>query len=246
MKSCITCSLSLALIGLSVHANADLLLTSDYDSTTTNANQIDVSATSDGGNELSFTTFETLVEAGFAAQTSGVATFDQTGDVITASTGSMRFADNSVLATLTRTGNTEIQSGGGGRTPISGTRGVGGSNSYGFDFNEADQIIAVGLTILSRSGNGSGDTTITATFVDSDGNNSETISQSSFMSDSNGGDDTFFGFAAPTGKFLDGITVTTPYFTYLDDLGVVTLVPEPGSMGLVAIGATMIFARRRR
>ena len=231
-------------------ASADLLLTGDYDSATTNPNQIDTSATQDpNADQLSLTSFETLVETAFAAQTGGVATFDNPTDNIPDSgnaSQNIAFSDGTVLATFSRIGFISIQSGGGGRTPISGSRGVGGASTYGLDFNQTDQITAVGLTLISRAGNGSGDATVTATFVDAQGNNPQQVTAVSALADSNAGDDTFFGFSAPAGTFLTQLDVSTPYFTYLDDLGLVTgPVPEPGSLGLLSLGALALLPRRR-
>ncbi|MEM9914254.1 MAG: PEP-CTERM sorting domain-containing protein [Planctomycetota bacterium] len=241
-------SATAVLLGLSAPLHADLLLTGEYDSATTNANQVDVSATSDANpNELSLATFTTLVETAFANQTGGVVTFDNAGDSLGSIgiTEDLVFADNSVLASFSRVNSQQIQSGGGGRTPISGNSGVGGATSYAFDFDEADEITAVGLTILSRSGNGSGNASVVATFLDASGGGVQTVTATSNLADSNGGDDTFFGFSAPDGLFLTRLDISTPYFTYTDDLAVVTPIPEPGALSLVGLGLLTI-ARCRR
>ena len=238
-------------LGVVPTASADLLLTGEYDSATTNANQIDTEATdSANANQLSLTQFKTLVETAFAGQTGGVATFDQAGDSVFSGDQRLYFADNSVLATFQRTNaGTSVQTGSTNRTPISGASGFGGSDSYGFTFSVDDQITAVGVTLISRLATAS-DATVTATFADAMGAEVQQVAATSNLANSNGGDDTFFGFAAPTGKYLTGLTVSTPgYFTWADDLGVVTgdgVVPEPGSMGLLALGLPCLAARRRR
>ncbi len=238
------CTLALVLIGLTVHTQADVLLTGDYDSATTNANQVDASATADGSNQLSLGSFEALVEAAFLTQTGGVVTFDQSGDEIDDNAvKNMAFSDGTVLATVARNGFVTVQTGSTNRTPISGANGYGGAQTYSLLFDEADQITAVGLTVLSRDATG-GTATITAFFVDADGLNQEAVAASSEMAQSNGGDDTFFGFSAPAGKFLSEVSVSTPYFTWIDDLGVVA-VPEPGALGLISLVAVFGLARRR-
>lgn len=231
--------------------HADVLLSGDYD--VIDANQVDASATSDANaNELSFATFEALVEAAFLNQTGGVITFNA-GEVINSTTGGlgtsdMVFGDATVLGTIQRTvSGTDIvnDSGDATRTPISGVRAFGGTADFGFVFDPADQINNAGLTVISRSGQTAGNATVTATFADIDGLNEVDVVVTELLPSGNTTDDTFFGFSAPTDKYLTEIRVQTPYFTRIDDLGL-TVVPEPGTFVLAFTGGALMLLRRRK
>lgn len=245
---------SILLLGNTLPAHADVLLDGDYDSTSTNPNQIDSVATNDANaNELSLSTFESLVESAFLSQSGGVITFNS-GESIswvdaTATPSNIAFSDATVLATIQRTvSGTDVVNDAAttDRTPISGTHTFGGATDYGFVFDAADQINAVGLTVISRDGQTAGTATITATFADINGLNTQAVAASDTLAGGNATDDTFFGFTAPTGKYLTELRIQTPYFTRIDDLGIVTQVPEPGSLALSLLGSTLLLARLRR
>jgi hypothetical protein len=110
-----------------------------------------------------------------------------------------------------------------------------------------EAVTQIGFTLLSRNSNGyPQDVTITAFF--SDGSNSPVTSN---ILSSLGGDDTFFGFTAPT-----GFAITSVHFNpagdaldgrlIIDDLGFITsVVPEP-STALLSCGALLVVLVRRK
>jgi hypothetical protein len=124
-------------------------------------------------------------------------------------------------------------------------------NDFIFEFDPNDEVIAVGATILSRLaivgdpvGNVSGRVHYT------DGSFAPSVF-SSVLSGS-GTDDTFWGFRAPSGKFIDRLElhVTNDVQAYLDDLAfVLTIVPESNAwllVGIVAAGVGVVQRFRPR
>ncbi|MEM1208547.1 MAG: PEP-CTERM sorting domain-containing protein [Planctomycetota bacterium] len=251
----LACSLAAASI-----ASADVLLTGVYDETG-NANEVDVSATdSTVANQIGVDDFAALIAANFDAQQAGVISFDtglqNDGAISSATFSNARFDDattGDIFAGIQRTvagTNTQVKTAtnGSGRTPISGTNGFGGSTSFGFEFDPDDALVAVGLTFISRSGQSTGNATATATFVDPGGANPQDVGQTVAVGSSDGGDDTFFGFTAPDGKVLAGVQIDLPYFTWIDDIGLskTTVIPEPGVLSLLGLGAACLLCRQRR
>ena len=247
----------LALALATTAASADVLLTGVYDSPATNPNQVDKSAAGpSSANAIDAAGFTALIAAGFADQTAGVITFDEglqnDGSISNTSFSSARFGnttDGPALFRIQRTvagTNTQVDSAGNSRTPVSGNNGFGGQQSFGFNFLPEDGITAVGLTLLSRGGASDGTGSVVATFADADGSNPVQFTLSATIQSSDGGDDTFFGFQAPTDKFLQNLQINQAQFSWIDDLGVSTAVPEPGSLGLASAAGFLLLVRRRR
>ncbi len=100
--------------------------------------------------------------------------------------------------------------------------------------NTSDLISAIGFTLLAKTGD---DVTAIAYFSDN-----------SFYTETiNVGKDIFFGAEAPTGESVVFFVLTTANggSVFLDDIGVITTIPEPSVvwfLGCVGIG---LFKRRR-
>lgn len=109
-----------------------------------------------------------------------------------------------------------------GRTPISGTKCLGGSANWDFNFDPADRVTHVGFTLLSRTGTGfPTDADIEVYFGD---DYSEYMDYSQ-IDDLNGGDDTFFGIQSefPEDTFITRIVIKwadgVERHTSIDDFG---------------------------
>lgn len=140
-----------------------------------------------------------------------------------------------------------------GATPISGanylrstqTGGVAGQSNYNyFYFNFDTNLEAVAFTINARNAARTGD--ILLTYNDA---SSDTFAFSVATATGSGATstpDTFFGFQAPTGKSISGLTIRPAggNFLPIDDLAFIT-VPEPSSALLGVIGALTLLRRRR-
>ncbi len=231
-------------------AAAEWVAVADYDATT-NANAVDVSATTTGtGQEIGLSDFTTLVAAAHASGNGGVIDFDTFATGTTTLDADYLYASfdsGNKSITIGGTGNsfaTSIPFVGGGRTAISGT-GMLGNNAYAggadlafSDLAEGEYVTAVGLTLLSRGsgvvGATASDYTVTAYFGDS-----TSASQVSTLEVAQGTDDTFYGFIAPTGTYITNVTVRKTSGTYhaaIDDLGFVTsVVPEPASVASLLV-----------
>lgn len=142
-----------------------------------------------------------------------------------------------------------------GRTPISGSGVLSGNSVAGFEFAfgsvsggaPGEAVIALGLTVLSRSGISQpfhfG--VVRAVAQWSGGGSAEA---QRLISEANAAGDTFFGFMAPPGQSIAGLSLVLPSgnFTSVDDLAFITaVVPESGSLGLLALGGLGLLGRRR-
>ena len=109
-----------------------------------------------------------------------------------------------------------------------------------------EQVTQAGFTFLSRTSRNYGVVSATATFTNGDAVTSS-FTNTTFTA---GAQDTFFGFLAPDGSSISGISLSTTGGVgfSIDDLGLITadvVVPEPGSLGLLAVAGALILARRR-
>jgi hypothetical protein len=129
-------------------------------------------------------------------------------------------------------------------TPISGTGAFGffqgdqysiGPVLHGVAGEHMDEF---GLTILSQTVD-LGTVTVTV-----DQSNGTTQALQRHITASNGGEDTFYGFAAPPGVAIDGFAITTSQIEqdglFADDIGFATsALPEPTFLGLLVVGAIL-------
>lgn len=114
-------------------------------------------------------------------------------------------------------------------------------------------MTAVGITVISRGDDGAGDDVTVTLFYNDD--TSEVVETDFFIDDTTGGDDTFFGYQAPSGRLITGIyldidvgeasSIGDPEFTTLDDLAFIAI-PEPATLALLALGGLALFRRPRR
>lgn len=249
-----------------------------YDENTTQANAVDTNAS---GNSLAslLTTdvagFKPLIAAEFTNGTGGVINFDLpngsnanltsgAAETIAASYAGGTKTLNITPATNNTGGNfnyTTFTS----LTPISDSRGMiptGSGHSSAtrqrmtFDSitggDALEGVTQVGFTVLSRA---IGAQTVTAwAFTNGLTNTVDAFaSLSTTISNTNGGDDTFFSFIAPTNKTITGVliqygTATSGDTRYaLDDFAFITaiVVPEPASLTALAAGLGLMALCRR-
>lgn len=147
-----------------------------------------------------------------------------------------------------------------GRTPVSGNGVLSDPNSlnYWIEFTSLEspapmeRVVQAGVTVLGRSTGISntpvnlGLVTVTAYF--SDGTSTVASRQ---INEGRAVGNTFYGFSAPSGLWITSLAVNVPApngaGTSLDDLGFITaVVPEPGVIPLLLIGAAGLWMARRR
>jgi hypothetical protein len=247
-----------------------------YDENTTQANAVDTNAS---GNNLAsllstdYAGFSALIATEFANGDGGIINFDLPNGSnanLTNSTDTIAASFAGGTKTLNITPSTN-NSGGNFNyttfstlTPISDSRGMiptSGEHSTAtrqrMTFNSItggdpfEGVVQVGFTVLSRT---IASSTVTA-WAFTDGltdTNDAFASISSSIANSQGGDDTFFSFVAPTNKAITGVlvqygTATTGDTRYaLDDFAFVTaVIPEPGSIAALAAGLGLLALRRR-
>jgi hypothetical protein len=112
-------------------------------------------------------------------------------------------------------------------------------------------VVAAGITLLSaESPPGTafnfGAVTLKATFSDN-----STFSATRTISELKGDGDTFYSAVAPAGLTITSLTISSSNSALIvpefDDLAFATSVlPEPGSLALLSIGAALLLARNRR
>jgi hypothetical protein len=245
MKIAIITATTAVTAASAVSAAVMVSTTGVYDELTT-VNSVDRNAGS-----ITAAQFTADVAAAFAADLGGVIDFDDAGfennntGPITADYG---LTDSSTISiTIPNTFNSQSSS---TISQISGSDYFLNSSAtdltttFGFDGQGVTQL---GFTVLGRS---SGvDSTVTAVATYSDLSMSSTLS-ADFTSDSTfATQDTFYGFAAPAGLTIDSVVInytgTGDTRRGLDDLGFITVIPEPTSALAAAAGLGGLLLRRR-
>jgi hypothetical protein len=225
-----------------------------YDEQITQANAVDATATTPTSGSptlVPLSTFTTDVATAFAAGTGGVINFDDVTTAVSSDTTiSAKYGPgfNSTLNVSGASYQVDMsQAVAIGATPISGAIYLRNGSSTGNQSYAFDQLIKeVGVTVLARSVSRS----ITAT-VTYDDATSAAIGPFTVAANTGSGatsaPDTFFGFAAPSGKSITKLTLAAGAnnFFVVDDLGFIT-VPEPASMGMLGVAAMAMLVRRGR
>jgi len=277
-----TCSLFALIVTLAVGLSAPAMATAlvgTYDADPDD-NDVDQSAAFSSGtggataaNVTDVATFSASVSAAFLANNGGVLDFESAlnADDNVPTTGV------SSPATLEFGGGKEVSLGiasvGGAttngfdllraagitnRTEISGTHqlataGGNGIGTTGIDLtigavtngatNEA--VTQFGVTFLGRLSR-TVDVSVVATFS---GGGTATATETTIGA----GNDTFYGFIAPTGESITAVSISASNWNTgnaesfsIDDIGIVTaVVPEPASLALVGLGGLMLLRRQR-
>lgn len=193
--------------------------------------------------------FKPWVEAAFLTGNGGVITFDgvNNADYSQVQSFAASFAGGTKGMTLTNRidGNYSVSGPSGDRTAISGSQFLttGGNAHFDFDFTSFtgfgpnEKITAVGVTILGRSGQGTGrNFRVVARYT----NGVETGSSSTFrtfdMQAGNTTQDSFSGIVAPAGFWITSIRAHSDngIFTALDDLAFITSDVIPVAPEIVA------------
>ena len=232
-----------------------------YDEQTSQLNTIDqtaAGATPVNASLVPLSQFKTDITAAYAAGTGGVIHFD---DVSTATSSQQQIfarygAGNARTLTLTNPNYNATTPAGYqvdmsaatavAATPISGGNYLRSNGTTIHAFNFSEPLSEVGFTILARSAA----RTVNVRLTYDDGTTG-TFGPVTVPANTGSGatstPDTFFGFAAPTGRTISGLSIDpgASNFFVLDDLAFVT-VPEPGTLGLAATAAVALLARRRR
>ena len=204
-----------------------------------NGNVVDVSATSDAGEQISLASFTALVDLAYQADAGGVIDFDNgtlTGpDTIDAKLGVSQ--SKSITITDATIGTLEVPN------PSSSTISGNGSliktlgtfsfdrNDFRFDFDPDDGVKAVGATITSYFSLGQPIGNVWGIVRYDDATSSQSVT--SFIDNSTSGDDTFWGFQAPEGKFITKfeLLISNNKWGFLEDLGVVLAFTPPPVTG---------------
>lgn len=260
------------LVTAAVSAQATFLTVGTYDEQTFQQNVVDSVATAQAGDEAlvieaaEFNAYKASLAASYAAGMGGVINFDENrwGEIAPGLPFAAEYAAGAKTLTITPnaaslelSGNLTAQfaiSGGGGTTnqPIGLPGGViyGGTASTSLTLDigaitgglAGEYVNSLGITMLSRTSRLHPGTVAVATFSD--------LSTATSSSDIEGGaglDDTFFGFVAPAGEGITNLTITwTGDRVGFDDLAYTTLVPEPASLVLLAVGVAVLAFRRKR
>ena len=272
MKALKTMIAVLAVALLAGPASAGALGTVGVYDSTSNANTVDAEAPGNSSTLADFTTGPTSVAAAFAANAGGVIDFTTGWDGTASPSWTVTYGQGGSKTFLLTTPTSSDQ------------RGLEVHASDGFNKNEAISGTSFGLDLdgntaghpghifrldfgtFSASGEGIIELALTALSRDNYGGSGVTFTFKAIFNDATfttvadvvtGGqsaDDTFFAFAAPTGKTIVALEATgtpsnsTGLRLNIDDLAFITtaMIPEPATMGLLAMGALGLLARRRR
>lgn len=237
----------------------------------TNAWNLDVPAGIQVSSSILGADFTTDVLTAFNNNMGGVANFDGAGESLnftdgvsannrmilgTGSALQLDFTLTDTSANLIPNGNQITTNTGNSRLPISGDARLAIRNDMVFTFNgiydaagttllTGHGVSQFGITMLSRD-NRDWTGNVVVTFSD---NSTQTITALT-VAQSDDTTDTFIGFKAPTGLFINQVAFTRTgggeYTGGFDDLGIVAI-PEPGTLALVgiALGSLALFRRRK-
>jgi len=261
--------LGLTLILHATFAKAALLSTvSTYDENTTQTNTWNLDAvtpgtviTSTASNGVGGAAFTSTVATAYANDLGGVLNFDS-GELATMSglhEVGLGATNAFKVEMTTASGNGQwTTTTSSDRVPISGTNRFNADQNMTFTFgdvlNSTDDIQAgmgvaqFGITLIGR-GNRIWNGTVTATFADL---TTDTFEITGLGNDgATNSEDTFLGFAAPTGTFIssvDFVSSGSGSFTLSgDDLGiVVAVIPEPSTWVLLGGAMSLVGLCRRR
>lgn len=231
-----------------------------------NVDQSGAFASGTGGgsasNVLSVASFSSLESAAYDLNRGGVFNFELSSgitngenlDTLVLSYGGTKSFTYSETAT-----GSIFQSAPGSATPVSGTS-TGTKNnpntSFNFTFSTFTNssgspdlgLSAFGFSFLSRTVSGAvnyGVINVTATF-----SGGGTATSSATINALSGAANTFFGFQAPDGETISSVAFSGPtgssnFNIFIDDIGFVTVVPEPSAFLLLGAGGLALVCGRR-
>jgi len=227
-----------ALLLSATPAQAVFTTTGIYDNPN-NGNVVDVSATSDTGEQISLASFTALVDLAYKADAGGVIDFDNgtltNNETIDANLGVSQ--TKSITITDATVGTLSVPSP--SSSTISGNASliktlstfVFDRNDFKFDFDPDDNVQAVGATMTSYFSLGSPIGNVWSIVRYSDTTTSQSVT--SFIEHSSSGDDTFWGFQAPAGKSITRfeLVISNDKWGFVEDLGVVLAFTPPPVTG---------------
>ncbi|MEZ6191130.1 MAG: hypothetical protein R3C45_07540 [Phycisphaerales bacterium] len=226
-----------ALLGCTTPGFAVFSTTGIYDNTN-NGNIVDVSATSDAGELISLSSFTALVDLAYQADAGGVIDFDN-GSLTDPNTIDAKLGVSqakSITITDATINTLQVSSPAGavsGNASLRKTLSTFSfdSNDFKFDFDPDDGVIAVGASLMSQFTLGQPVGNVWAIVRYDDATSSQSVTD--FIENSTSGDDTFWGFQAPEGKYITRfeLIISNDKWVQLDDLGVVLEFKRPPVTG---------------
>jgi hypothetical protein len=227
-----------ALLGCATPGFAAFSTTGIYDNTN-NGNVVDVSATSDAGELISLSSFKALVDLAYQADAGGVIDFDNGSltnpNTIDANLGVSQAKSITITDATINTLEVSNPASGAisGNASLRKTLGTFAfdSNDFRFDFAPGDGVIAVGASLMSQFTLGQPVGNVWGIVRYNDATSSQSVTD--FIENSISGDDTFWGFQAPEGKYITRLEliISNDKWVQLDDLGVVLEFKRPPVTG---------------
>ena len=251
-------------------AQADFTAVGTYDEQVYQTNVVDSVAAAQAGDEAfvieagEYAAYVADVAARFSVGRGGVLGLNENryGEVADGLPLNVSYASGAKILTLTpsaadllltnnQTAQTSISGGPGAANAADGLPGgafyTGAGTSFALDVTSitggalGEYVDSLGITMLSRAARVHPGTTAVATFSDL-----STATATSDIDAINAGDDTFFGFVAPAGESITGVTISwTSNLVALDDVSFTTI-PEPGVLALLGVGLGLVAMRRKR
>jgi len=246
----LTAGIVSAMLTVSAAHAATFTAVDTYDEQTTNLYTITGEAS---GNNITAAAFSTAVSDAFTAGAGGVLNFDNADLPGQSTSFAVTFGGGSQTLNITsdNTHSTAANGDAVGVTGLSGLQHLGAGGSYTLTFDIP--LTAFALSAVSRSTT-QPDVTMTVNLDDGTTVNlgTETITSTVVSGNFDPGEaenwtptNIFFGYQGSAANPIVSVSVTQSTFSRYDDLGFVTVVPEPASGAVVLTALVMMLIPRR-